>query len=74
VSEINSSEINSLIEAWVNEGRAPEYHRRLKAKLKREWKPLADAIEKIVAKNASTKIPGNFEDFTPLYITGNDDL
>lgn len=49
--------VRKVIDAYVIEGRAPLYHRNMKAKLKREWKPLADAIEFLI--RSSEEMPAH---------------
>ena len=44
----NLPSIEPLFSAWKDEGISPEYHREQKARLKREWPSLYNAVDRIV--------------------------
>ena len=49
------SAMQAVVDAWIIEGRSPEYHNRAKAELGRNWRTLFNAISKLVDASGRTK-------------------
>lgn len=44
------SAIEAVVQAWVNQGPVPGYHRHMQSKLRKEWPVLAKALEALVVE------------------------
>ena len=43
-----NEEIKAVVDAWTVAGRVPSYHEEKKTQLYREWRSLANAVQKLV--------------------------
>jgi hypothetical protein len=47
--------VQQVINAWINTGTHPDYHRAMKNKLRKEWSILADALDQLAASHPLPK-------------------